>query len=115
MDKQKKACINVKSRGNKRFLWPVLLALHFPESEPEIVTKFQQYKKKVTKFRKYLFSIKITGKVKVIPKQAMEALGLREVQAPTFSDIRLTDGGKVVSPTRRPLFTPRKIAGIHFC
>jgi hypothetical protein len=40
---------------------------------------------------------------------------LREVEAPTFSDIRLTDGGKVVSPTSRPLFTPRKIPGIHFC
>jgi hypothetical protein len=36
-------------------------------------------------------------------------LGLRDFEAPTFSDIRLTDGGKVVSPTRRPLFTPRKI------
>jgi hypothetical protein len=41
-------------------------------------------------------------------------LGLREVQAPTFSDIRLTDGGKVVSLTRRPLFTPRKIPGYSF-
>jgi hypothetical protein len=36
---------------------------------------------------------------------------LLEVEAPTFSDIRLTDGGKVVSPTRRPLFTPRKSNG----
>jgi hypothetical protein len=33
---------------------------------------------------------------------------LREVEAPTFSDIWLIDGGKVVSPRRRPLFTPRK-------
>jgi hypothetical protein len=33
---------------------------------------------------------------------------LREVDAPTFSDIRLTDGGKVVSTTRRLLFTPRR-------
>jgi hypothetical protein len=40
---------------------------------------------------------------------------LREVEAPTFSDIRLIDGGKVVSPMRRPLFTPRKISGTHFC
>jgi hypothetical protein len=38
---------------------------------------------------------------------------LREVQAATFSDIRLTDGGKVVSPTRRPLFTSRTIPGSH--
>jgi hypothetical protein len=43
------------------------------------------------------------------------SLGLREVEAPTFSDIRLIDGGKFVSPTRRPLFTPRKIPGTHFC
>jgi hypothetical protein len=35
--------------------------------------------------------------------------------APTFSDIRLTDGGKAVSPKRRPHFTPRKIPGTHFC
>jgi hypothetical protein len=41
-------------------------------------------------------------------------LVLREVEAPTFSDIRLIDDGKVVSLTRRPLFTPRKIPGTHF-
>jgi hypothetical protein len=41
--------------------------------------------------------------------------GLREFEVPTFSDIRLTDGFKVVSPMRRPLFTPRKIPGTHFC
>jgi hypothetical protein len=33
---------------------------------------------------------------------------LREVEAPIFSDIRLKDCGKVVSPTRRSLFTPGK-------
>jgi hypothetical protein len=38
---------------------------------------------------------------------------LREVEAPTFSDIRLTDGGKVVGPTRRPLFTPRAIVWLE--
>jgi hypothetical protein len=31
------------------------------------------------------------------------------------ADIRLTDGGKVVSLARRPLFTPRKIPGTDFC
>jgi hypothetical protein len=35
----------------------------------------------------------------------MEAL---EVAAPTFSAIWLTDGGKVVSPTRWPFFTPQE-------
>jgi hypothetical protein len=28
---------------------------------------------------------------------------------------RLSDGGKIVSPTRRPLFTPGKLLGTHFC
>jgi hypothetical protein len=42
-------------------------------------------------------------------------LGLRDVEAPTFSDIRLIDAGKVVSPTCRPLFIPRKVPGTHFC
>jgi hypothetical protein len=32
----------------------------------------------------------------------------------TGLDSRLIDGGKGVSPTRRPLFTPRKIPGTHF-
>jgi hypothetical protein len=52
---------------------------------------------------------------KVIPVQAVEALRLREVEVSTFSDIRLTGGGKVVSPTRQLPFTPRKIPGTHFC
>jgi hypothetical protein len=38
---------------------------------------------------------------------------LREVEAPTFSDIRLTDGGKAASPTRWSLFNIRKIPGTH--
>jgi hypothetical protein len=43
-------------------------------------------------------------------------LGLREVEALAFSDIRLiVDGSKVVRPTRRPLFTLIKIPGTHFC
>jgi hypothetical protein len=34
---------------------------------------------------------------------------------PHYLDNRLTDGCKVVSLTRRPPFTPRKIPGTHFC
>jgi hypothetical protein len=34
---------------------------------------------------------------------------------PYFLDNRLTDGGEVVSLTRRPPFTTRKIVGTHFC
>jgi hypothetical protein len=51
----------------------------------------------------------------MFPVQAVRPLGLREVEDPIFSDIWLIDGGKVVSPTRRPLFTPMRIPGTHFC
>jgi hypothetical protein len=54
-------------------------------------------------------------KVKLSLYRPWRPLGLREVEAPTFSDIRLIDGGKVVSPTRRPFFTSRKIPGTHLC
>jgi hypothetical protein len=41
---------------------------------------------------------------------------LWDVEAPTLSlDNRLTDGGEVVSLTRRPPYIPRKISGTHFC
>jgi hypothetical protein len=42
------------------------------------------------------------GKVKLSLYRPWRPLGLREVEAPTFLYIRLTDGGKVVSPTLRP-------------
>jgi hypothetical protein len=58
---------------------------------------------------------KVKGKVKFSLYRPWRPLGLREVEAHTFSDIRLIDGGKIVSTTRRPLFTPRKIPGTHFC
>jgi hypothetical protein len=32
-----------------------------------------------------------------------------------FLGNRFTYGGEVVGLTRRPLFTPRKISGTHFC
>jgi hypothetical protein len=51
------------------------------------------------------------GKVKLSLYRPWRPLGLREVEALTFSDIRLKNDGKVVSPTRRPLFTASKIPG----
>jgi hypothetical protein len=54
-------------------------------------------------------------KVKLSLYRPWRPLGLREVEAATFAGIRLTDGGKVVSPTRWPLFTPMKIPVTHFC
>jgi hypothetical protein len=56
-----------------------------------------------------------SSKVKFTLYRPWRPLELREVEAPIFSDIRLIDDGKVVSPTRRPLLTPRKIPGTHFC
>jgi hypothetical protein len=56
------------------------------------------------------------GKAKLSLYKPWRPLELREFGAPIFSlDIRLIDGGKVVSPTRRPLSTPTKIPGTHFC
>jgi hypothetical protein len=53
-------------------------------------------------------------KVKLSPYRPCRPLGSWEVEAPTFSDICLIDGGKVVSLTCSLLFTPRKIPGAHF-
>jgi hypothetical protein len=56
----------------------------------------------------------VRGKVKLTLYRPWLSLALREVEAPTFSYIQLTYGGKVVSPTRQPIFTPRKIPSTHF-
>jgi hypothetical protein len=40
---------------------------------------------------------------------------VRRRGSPYFMDNWLTDGGEIVSLTRRPPFTPRKILGTHFC
>jgi hypothetical protein len=45
----------------------------------------------------------IKKKVKFSLYRPWSPLGLQEVEAPTFSDIWLIDGGKVVSPTSRYL------------
>jgi hypothetical protein len=41
--------------------------------------------------------------------------GCETSRLPHFLNNRFTDVGEDVSPTRRPLFTPRKIPGSHFC
>jgi hypothetical protein len=41
--------------------------------------------------------------------------GCERSRVPYFLDNRLRDGGEVVSLTRRPSFTTRKIPGTHFC
>jgi hypothetical protein len=46
-------------------------------------------------------------KIKLSVYRPWRPLWLQAVEAPTFSDIQLIDGGKFVSPTRRPLFTPK--------
>jgi hypothetical protein len=61
-------------------------------------------------------------KVKISLLQAVEVHRVCEsLRLSHYLDKRLIDGGKVVSPTRRPHFTPRflfflfKISGTHFC
>jgi hypothetical protein len=45
--------------------------------------------------------------------------GYKMLMIPHFIDNRLTDGGKVVSPTHQPHFTPQKYyfstSSVHFC
>jgi hypothetical protein len=43
------------------------------------------------------------------------AYGCETSRFPHFLDNRVTDGGQVVSLTRRPPFSPRKFLGTHFC
>jgi hypothetical protein len=55
------------------------------------------------------------GKVSYPCTRLWRPIGMWDIEAPTFSlDNRLTDGGEVVSLTRRPSFTSRKIPGSHF-
>jgi hypothetical protein len=55
-------------------------------------------------------------KAEIIPVTGLGGLqGCEMSRLPHFLDIRLTDGGEVVSLTSLPLFTPRKIPGTHFC
>jgi hypothetical protein len=55
-------------------------------------------------------------KDKSIPVSGHEGpYGCERLRLPHFLDNLLTDGGKVVSPKRRPPFNPRKIPGTHFC
>jgi hypothetical protein len=48
-------------------------------------------------------------------RKAIPVTGRETSRVPHFIDSRLTDGGEVVSLTRRPFFTPKKISGAHFC
>jgi hypothetical protein len=52
---------------------------------------------------------------KAIPVTGYESpLGCDPSRLSHFIDNRLTDSGEVVSPTRRPPITPRKIPGTYF-
>jgi hypothetical protein len=61
-------------------------------------------------------SRKFLGRGKAIPVTGLgDPYGCETSRLPHFLDNRLTDGGKVVSLTRWPAFTPRKMPGTHFC
>jgi hypothetical protein len=63
----------------------------------------------------YYFEYKVK-KGKAIPVTDREGpYGCETSRLPHLLENRLTDGGKVVSPTLRPPFTPRKIPGTYIC
>jgi hypothetical protein len=49
------------------------------------------------------------GKVKISLYRPWKPIGCERLRLPHYLDKRLIDGGKVVSPTRQPDFTPRFI------
>jgi hypothetical protein len=63
-----------------------------------------------------VFRYRKEKKDKAIPVTSREGPhGCETSRLPQFLDNRLTDGGKIVSLTRRPPFTPKKTPGTHFC
>jgi hypothetical protein len=59
---------------------------------------------------------KLPRKRKAIPVTGREdPWGCETSRLSHFLDDRLTDGDEFVSLTRRPLFTPKKFPGNHFC
>jgi hypothetical protein len=67
-----------------------------------------------TKFA--LSTVRRNLKGKAIPVTGHEGpLGCETSRLPHFLENLLTNGGEVVSFTRQPHFTPRKISGTHFC
>jgi hypothetical protein len=67
-------------------------------------------------FKTSLFSLCGKKKGKAIPVTGREGpYGCETSRLSHFLDNLPTDSGEVVSLTRRPSFTPRKIPGTHFC
>jgi hypothetical protein len=66
----------------------------------------------------FLFTreIRMIGKVKAIRVRGHGGpYGCETSRLPHFLDNQPTNGGEVISLTRRPPFTLRKIPGTHFC
>jgi hypothetical protein len=75
-----------------------------------------ELEEKVLKLHKTFILIAPIVKGKAIPVTGHGAPQSCEMsRIPHFPDNQLTDGSEVVSLTRRPPFTPRKIPGTQFC
>jgi hypothetical protein len=101
--------------ASSHFAWPVDLCRMLYLASCSV-----QVRSLRCKWESYLFLIKyVYGPIKrwSCPcNKPWRPVVLWDVEFPIFSlDSRLTDGGKIVSLTRRPPFTPRKIPDTHFC
>jgi hypothetical protein len=61
-----------------------------------------------------ILTYQITGKVIPVTGHG-DPYGCETSRLPHLLDNRLTDGGEVVSLTRRPPFSPKKFPGAHLC
>jgi hypothetical protein len=93
----------------------IILYCCFCVEKPPTALYLQTENNCLNKLKHCIFiCIKVKGKS--IPVTGHEGpYGCETSRLPQFSRNRLTDGGEIVSPTRRPSFTPMKIPGTHFC
>src|SRR5277367_3957754 len=77
--KDKKACINVKNKDNKCFMWTILSALHKVEKDPQRVSHYKKYENELN-FDGIEFPVKISDieKFEKLNKISILVVGINE-------------------------------------
>jgi hypothetical protein len=86
----KKAIINVKNKANKCFLWAILSALHPADKDPQIVTKYKQWKHEFDKALKDTeFPVKLSD-VSKFAKRANTSINVYCFDTKSVAPIEIT-------------------------